>query len=122
MRNLSAENVEKDKEPTEKVEEVPATDKSIAEEAKRDETTAKANVVSDDLEKETADQVEAIVRDLDDELCPDEIYEEQFTSISVGTQTLNVEEPKHQHQKVYSIFIHLPMMIMILMNNQRNRR
>ena len=88
MRNLSAENVEKDKEPTEKVEEVPATDKSIAEEAKRDETTAKANVVSDDLEKETADQVEAIVRDLDDELCPDEIYEEQFTSISVGTQTL----------------------------------
>ena len=51
MRNLSAENVEKDKEPTEKVEEVPATDKSIAEEAKRDETTAKANVVSDDLEK-----------------------------------------------------------------------
>ena len=56
MRNLSAENVEKDKEPTEKVEEVPATDKSVAEEAKRDETTAKANVVSDDLENETADQ------------------------------------------------------------------
>ena len=60
----------------------------MAEKAKNDETAAKANVVSNNLEKKTAEQVEAPIGDLDDEVCPDEIYEDQSTSISVGTQTL----------------------------------
>ena len=48
----------------------------------------KANKASNLLEKETAEQVEATVKDLDDEVCPDEIYQSQSKLISVATQTL----------------------------------
>jgi ferredoxin-like protein FixX len=89
IENLSAENVEvKDKESAEEVEEDPSNNNSTAEEAKRVESAVKANELSN-LEKETAEKVEVPVKDLKDEVCPDEIYQNQSkTLISVETQTL----------------------------------
>ena len=48
----------------------------------------KANKARNLIEKETAEKVEATVKDLDDEVCPDEIYQSQSNLISVATQTL----------------------------------
>ena len=86
---LSAENVEvEDIQSAEKVEEVRADENSTVEEAEQIEDAVKANKASNLLEKETAEQVEATVKDLDDEVCPDEIYQSQSKLISVATQTL----------------------------------
>ena len=88
---LSAENVEvKEKESAEKVEEEPSIANSAAEEAKRIETAAKANELGVlDVEKKTAEEVDLSIKDLEDEVCPDEIYENQPKKlISVETQTL----------------------------------
>ena len=52
-----------------------SNDNSVAEEANRIETAAIANElgVLDD-EKKTAEEVDVSVKDLEDEVCPDEIY------------------------------------------------
>ena len=89
---LSAENVEfEDKQPAEKVEKVPAMEKSTVEEAEQLENAVKANKASDLPEEETTEKKkkeETTVKDLDDEVCPDEIYQSQSNLISVATQTL----------------------------------
>ena len=48
----------------------------------------KADKASNLLAKETARKVEARVKDLDDEVCPDEIYQSHSNLISLATQTL----------------------------------
>ena len=86
---LSAENVEvEDIQSSEKIEEVHADQNSTVEEAEQIENDVKANQARNILEKEPAEKVEATVKDLDDEVCPDEIYQSQSNLISVATQTL----------------------------------
>ena len=86
---LSAENVEvEDIQSAEKVEEVCADENSTVEEAEQIENAVKANQARNILEKEPAEKVEATFKDLDDEVCPDEIYQSQSKLISVATQTL----------------------------------
>ena len=63
-------------------------EKSTVEEAEQLENAVKANQARNILEKEPAEKVEATVKDLDDEVCPDEIYQSQSNLISVATQTL----------------------------------
>ena len=85
-----AEAVEaKDVEPAEKVEEVLATNSSAAEEAAVLDSVAKSKELYKSNEK-TTEKVEETVRDLKDEVCPDEIYrcQNQSKLVSVGTQTL----------------------------------
>ena len=76
---------------TEKVENTPATAESpVAEEVNAQEfkSAAKAQECND-ASKKTTGKVETSVKDLNDEVCPDEVYENQpRKSFSVGTQTL----------------------------------
>ena len=69
---LSSKNEQKT-DAAEKVDEVFKVDNSDAEEAGRNEAAGKAAEI-DDPKKETTANVEAKVMDVDDELCPDEMY------------------------------------------------
>ena len=67
-------------------------EKSTVEEAEQLENAVKANKASGLPEEETAEKKkkeETTVKDLDDEVCPDEIYQSQSNLISVATQTLD---------------------------------
>ena len=97
--NALAEGVEeaKDIQQTEKVEEVLANIDSAAEGAAVSNSAAKAKE-SDEIPIEN---VENSVKDLEDELCPDEIYGSQITSksVSVGTQPLECGVASYQPSK-----------------------
>ena len=86
---LSAEKVElEDEASTEKVEDEPSTQNSNAEKATETKEAVQAKEPNI-LEKETTEQVKHPVKELDDEVCPDEVYQSQTkTFISVTTQTL----------------------------------
>ena len=81
-KKIYSENLEsKDVDSAENVEEVIAD----AEEA------GKATE-PDVFRKETTDKVGAIVKDVEDEICPDELYKHEMKEFkSIGTQTLECE-------------------------------